>query len=84
MPKMPIWFENYHSLTETQFKLTNDSLRSIKNDIKNLKENHLAHLQEELTEITTNQKWLMKFFWILASLTTGSMVTALATLIFNN
>jgi len=79
--KTPDWFENYHSLQESQFRLLNDTCKGIKGDIRNLKENHLAHLQDELTEIATNQKWLMKTYWILVSACIGSMVTAIATLI---
>ena len=75
--KTPQWFENYHSLLESQHRHTKDSLCSIKADIKNLKENHLAHLDTKLTEIDTNQTWLMKTYWVVVSAAVGSFIAAI-------
>ena len=87
--KTPEWFENYHSLLESQHRHTNDSICSIKADIKNLKENHLAHLQDELTVVSTNQKWLMSSvkkwdarFWAMLAGIAGTLITTILTLIF--
>lgn len=43
--------------------------------------NHLAHVKESLMELTTNVTWLIKFFWIVASASVGSLVAAIMGLI---
>lgn len=44
--------------------------------INEIKDNHLFHLQNEVTEIKTNVSWLMKFQWLILS-------TAIASLLVN-
>lgn len=50
---------------------------NIEADIKNIKENHLAHLQEDVTKVSTNVNWLMKYHWIIMSASIGSLVVGL-------
>jgi len=52
-------------------------LQEIKNDIKEIKENHLAHIYAELKEFSVNQRWLMRFFWIFATVMIGGLVKLL-------
>jgi len=80
--KTPDWFENYHSLTESQFRIVNDNIKSFKSEIQNLKDNHLAHLDNKVTKIGTNQEWLIKSYWIIAGASISSLVTAISILIF--
>lgn len=67
-----------------------DEIKEIKCDIKNIKENHLRHIQEEITNmkvtvstVSTNQDWLMKFFWIIATTSVAGLVTGILNLIIS-
>jgi len=67
-----------------------DEIKEIKRDIKNIKENHLSHIQEEITNmkvtvstVSTNQDWLMKFFWIIATTSVAGLVTGILNLIIS-
>lgn len=67
-----------------------DEIKEIKCDIKNIKENHLSHIQEEITNmkvtvstVSTNQDWLMKFFWIIATTSVAGLVTGILNLIIS-
>jgi hypothetical protein len=49
-----------------EFAMLHDDIGSIKGDIRKIKENHLQHIQEEMTDIrievkklAINQKWMM-------------------------
>ena len=50
-------------------------------EIRDLKDNHLPHIQNELTEVKTNVEWLMKFFWIIATASIGSLIASIMNLI---
>jgi len=58
-----------------------EEIKDIKKDIKDIKENHLAHIEVDLASISTNQKWLMKFFWIIATASVGGLIAGLANLL---
>ena len=45
-----------------------------------IKDNHLAHLKDDLTETKTNVDWLMRFFWIVASSSVGALVVGIINL----
>lgn len=58
-------------------------------DIKEIKDNHLAHLSEaqitmkvDMAEVKANTQWLMKTYWIVVTAAVGSCVAAFASLIF--
>ena len=52
-------------------------VNTIHEDIKNIKENHLAHIQVDMATVRANQEWLMKFFWIIATSAIGGLVVGL-------
>lgn len=61
---------------------------SVKDDIRKIKENHLAHIQDSMTSmeksitlIKTNQEWLMRFFWIVATGSLGAIIAAFFALV---
>lgn len=63
-------------------------ITEIKEDIKSIKENHLAHIQEAMTSmkittesLKTDMDWVKKFFWIIAGASIGGLVTGLINLI---
>lgn len=56
-------------------------IESIESDIKTIKENHLNHIQEDIAIIKTNQKWLMRFFWIISSASIAGLITGIFNLL---
>lgn len=80
---MPSKFEQQlkkHTIQEEKkFDCINNTLETIKN-------NHLAHIEKNITDINLNNKemktdlaWLLKFFWLIM----GSSIGALVTSVFN-
>jgi hypothetical protein len=55
-------------------------IEKIESDIKELKDNHLSHIQVDIEVVKTNQQWLMKFFWIIATASVAGLITGLINL----
>jgi len=60
----------------------------IRESILTIRENHLAHMQMDMNDISLNVKsvstdvdWLKRFFWIIAAASIGSLGTAIIGLI---
>ena len=52
--------------------------------ITKIKDNHLAHIQESMSELRTDlvelkidTMWLKKFFWVIATASIGSLVSGI-------
>lgn len=56
-------------------------IEKIESDIKEIKENHLSHMQEDLAVVKTNQEWIMKFFWIVTTASVAGLITGVINLI---
>lgn len=56
-------------------------MEKIESDIKEIKENHLSHIQEDLAVVKTNQQWIMKFFWIVVSASIAGLITGIINLL---
>lgn len=56
-------------------------IENLEKDIKEIKENHLSHIQEDLAVVKTNQEWIMKFFWIMATASIAGLITGLINLL---
>ncbi len=56
-------------------------IEKLEEDIKEIKENHLSHIQEDLAVVKTNQEWIMKFFWIVSSASIAGLITGLINLL---
>tara|TARA_R110000868_G_scaffold175724_4_gene412918 strand:- start:742 stop:1005 length:264 start_codon:yes stop_codon:yes gene_type:complete len=61
---------------------------SIEGKLDVIKDNHLAHIQNDmqeqttkLTATTTNVDWLMRFFWIIATASIGGLITGVLNLL---
>jgi len=61
-----------------------EEIKNIKDDIRNIKENHLSHIEEDITniktgmaKIATNQDWIMRFFWVVATSSIGALIAGL-------
>ena len=60
---------------------TEKRIENVEADIKEIKENHLSHIQEDLIIVKTNQKWLMRFFWIISSASIAGLITGIFNLL---
>ena len=56
-------------------------IEALEKEVKEIKENHLVHIQEALAVIKTNQEWIMKFFWIVMSASVAGLITGLINLL---
>ncbi len=55
-------------------------IEKIEDDIKEIKDNHLAHIKEILAVMKTNQDWIMKFFWIVITASVAGLITGIINL----
>ncbi len=55
-------------------------IEKIEADIREIKDNHLSHIQEDMAVVKTNQQWLMKFFWIVATASVAGLITGIINL----
>lgn len=65
-----------------------DEIQQIKNEIREIKENHLVHIEKDLIEIKVNYAvlgadlvWLKKFLFIVTSASIGSLIAGLFNLL---
>lgn len=56
-------------------------IEKIESTVKDIKENHLSHIQEDLAVVKTNQEWIMKFFWIVMSASIAGLITGIINLL---
>jgi len=61
-------------------KIMEKRIEKIESDIKEIKDNHLSHIQEDMAVVKTNQQWLMKFFWIVATASVAGLITGIINL----
>lgn len=61
---------------------------SIEGKLDVIKDNHLAHIQNDMADqttklatTTTNVDWLMRFFWIIATASIGGLITGILNLL---
>ena len=59
----------------------NDQLKEVDGKVENIRDNHLAHIAEDITMVKTNQDWIMKFFWLVSGASVGSLVASIANLL---
>jgi hypothetical protein len=74
-------FEDRNKVVDKQFDCLSNTLISIK-------ENHLVHIEKSMNgienshiELKTNTEWLLKFFWIIATVSIGGLITSIITLL---
>lgn len=63
-------------------------VKGVREELTKMKDNHLAHIQASMaqieisvTRVATNQEWLMKTYWVVASTAIGGLITALFALL---
>ncbi len=64
--------------------------RDLQASIDNMKDNHLAHLKEDLYNVKTNLgvvktdvSWLKKAFWVILTASVGGLIAGLINLLTN-
>lgn len=49
--------------------------------LNDFRENHFFHLQSAVDKLQVNQQWLLKFFWLIATASVGSLTASVFDLI---
>jgi hypothetical protein len=80
--------EEQDNIQNLRIKNLEDCQTEIKTDIRVIKENHLAHIQESVANIEkgvsknkVDLEWLKKFFWIIATAAIGGLIAAILNLL---
>ncbi len=69
--------------TEYQNKIQDERLDRVEKAVNEIKDNHLVHLQTDITRVGTDVDWLKRFFWIIATASIGGLIAALINLIIS-
>ena len=64
-----------------QNKMQDERLNRVENTVNEIKDNHLVHIQTDLTKVSTDVDWLKRFFWIIATASIGGLVAAVINLL---
>lgn len=64
-----------------QNRLQDERLDHVEKTVVEIKDNHLAHIQNDLTKVSTDVDWLKRFFWIIATASIGGLVAAIINLL---
>lgn len=67
--------------TEYQNQIQDERLDRVEKAVNEIKDNHLVHLQEDVSKVGTDVDWLKRFFWILATASVGGLIAALINLL---
>lgn len=67
--------------TEYQNKIQDERLDRVEKTINEIKDNHLVHLQTDVTKVSTDVDWLKRFFWIIATASIGGLIAGLLNLL---
>ncbi len=67
--------------SEYQNKMKDERLDRLEKGVNEIKDNHLVHLQTDVTKVSTDVDWLKRFFWIIATASIGGLITAIINLL---
>ena len=67
--------------SDYQNQLQDERLDRVEKTVNEIKENHLSHIQNDLTKVSTDVDWLKRFFWIIATASLGGLITAIINLL---
>ena len=67
--------------TEYQNQMQDERIDRVEKTVNEIKDNHLVHLQADVTKVGTDVDWLKRFFWILATASVGGLIAALINLL---
>lgn len=69
--------------TDYQNQLQDERLDRVEKAVNEIKDNHLVHLQTDMTKVGTDVDWLKRFFWVIATASVGGLIAALINLIIS-
>jgi hypothetical protein len=69
--------------TEYQNRIQDERLDRVEKAVNEIKDNHLVHLQTDMTKVGTDVDWLKRFFWVIATASVGGLIAALINLIIS-
>jgi hypothetical protein len=69
--------------TEYQNQIQDERLERLETSVNEIKNNHLVHLQTDITKVGTDVDWLKRFFWVIATASVGGLIAALINLIIS-
>ena len=61
--------------------MQDERLDRVEKTVNEIKDNHLSHIQADLTKVTTDVDWLKRFFWVIATASVGGLITAIINLL---
>ncbi len=64
-----------------QNQIQDERLERLEITVNEIKDNHLVHLQTDMTKVGTDVDWLKRFFWIIATASIGGLITAVINLL---
>ena len=64
-----------------QNQMQDERLDRVEKTVNEIKDNHLVHLQTDVTKVSTDVDWLKRFFWIIATASIGGLVAAVINLL---
>jgi len=67
--------------TEYQNRMQDERLDRVEKAVNEIKDNHLVHLQTDMTKVGTDVDWLKRFFWLIATASIGGLIAAVINLL---
>jgi len=64
-----------------QNKVQDERLDRVEKTVNEIKDNHLVHIQTDLTKVSTDVDWLKRFFWLVATASIGGLIAAVINLL---
>jgi uncharacterized membrane protein len=64
-----------------QNNMQDQRLDRVEKTVNEIKDNHLAHIQTDLTKVSTDVDWLKRFFWLVATASIGGLIAAVINLL---
>jgi len=69
--------------TNYQNQIQDERIDRVEKSVNEIKDNHLVHIQTDLTKVSTDVDWLKRFFWILATASIGGLIATVIDLLIN-
>ncbi len=64
-----------------QDQMQDQRLDRVEKTVNEIRDNHLVHLQTDITKVSTDVDWLKRFFWVIATASVGGLIAALINLL---
>lgn len=61
--------------------MQDERLDRVEKTVNEIKDNHLLHIQTDLTKVSTDVDWIKRFFWLIATASIGGLITAVLNLL---